>query len=249
MPSSIPNESNSLAAMFPDVARQLDPSLNNGITADMVCAGSNRPMIWRCEKDPSHTYVSTVHTRTGKGTGCNICGGKVVDPKRSLLALRPDVARYWHAELNGSLRPENVSCGSQRKVFWICRTNRLHTYETIIAVRCRSYGECRDCQGYYVTDDNRLSILFPKIASEFHSTKNRMLYPANKANAQWFPKNHFRPSEEPKRNRRITPADIPINSKEVFVWRGTCGVGHEWTASAYDRTHQGTTTNFIGRHT
>ena len=65
MPSSIPNETNSLAAMFPDVARQLDPSLNNGTTADMVCAGSNQPMTWRCEKDPSHTYVSTVHMRTG----------------------------------------------------------------------------------------------------------------------------------------------------------------------------------------
>ncbi|CAN5660008.1 hypothetical protein BH10CYA1_BH10CYA1_56260 [soil metagenome] len=80
MPSSVPNETNSLAAMYPDLARQLDPSLNNGITADMVCAGSNRPITWRCETDPSHTYVSKVNNRTGKGTGCNICGGEVHFP-------------------------------------------------------------------------------------------------------------------------------------------------------------------------
>jgi hypothetical protein len=237
MPSSIPNETNSLAAMYPDVARQLDPSLNNGITADMVCAGSKRPITWRCEKDPSHTWISSVHNRTGKGTGCNICGGKVVDPRHSLHVLRPDVALYWHPTLNGSLHPEDVSCGSQKTVVWICRLNKSHTYKTKIHVRCRSYGECRTCRGWYVTDDNRLSIKFPEIAAELHPTKNRMLYPASKDNASWFPKNHFRPGEEPKRNRRITPADIPMNSKEIFVWQGSCGVGHEWKDSAYDRTH------------
>jgi len=239
MPSSIPNETNSLAAMFPDLARQLDPLLNNGITADMVCAFSHKLMTWGCETDPSHTYVAEVNTRTRKGAGCSICGPKI-DPERSLLALRPDVARYWHAELNGSLRPDNVTYGSNRTAFWICRTNSSHTYQTTVTVRCKSYGECRECQGLYVTDENRLSLKFPKIAAEFHPTKNRMLYPANKTNAQWFPKNHFRPGEEPKRNRRITPADIPINSREDFVWVGSCGVDHEWTSSAYARTHRGT---------
>src|SRR5579885_3688403 len=236
MPSSIPNQNNSLSAMYPDLARQLHPTLNNGVTADMVCAGSGRLMFWQCEKDPTHAYLAKVKTRTTKGTGCNICGGKVVDPRRSLLVLRPDVARYWHRKLNGSLGPTNVSCGSQRTVWWICRTNELHEYQTKIHVRCKSYGECEECRGYYVTDDNRLSTHFPEIAAEFHPTKNRLLYPHEKESLSWYPKNYFRPGEEPKRNRRITPADIPFNSKELFVWRGSCGIGHEWRASVYDRT-------------
>ena len=234
MPSSIPTKFNSLAALHPDIARQLHPTMNNGVTADMLVAGSGRIMVWQCEVDPTHTYKTKVCSRTVRKTGCNICSGKYLDPKNSLAARRPDLIPYWHPTKNGKVGPEHCSYGSQQKVWWICRTNSEHSYKTKIAVRARSYGECKECRSLYVTDENRLSICFPEIAAELHPTKNRMLYATIKENAQWFPHNQFRPGEEPKRNRRITAADIRSTTKETFTWLASCG--HEWQASAYNRT-------------
>lgn len=34
----------------------------------------------------------------------------------SLAEARPDLAKEWNYEKNGNLRPEDVSCGSSKKV-------------------------------------------------------------------------------------------------------------------------------------
>lgn len=36
----------------------------------------------------------------------------------SLAEARPDLAKEWNYEKNGDLRPEDVSCGSNKKVWW-----------------------------------------------------------------------------------------------------------------------------------
>ena len=36
----------------------------------------------------------------------------------SLAEARPDLAKEWNYEKNGNLRPEDVSCGSSKKVWW-----------------------------------------------------------------------------------------------------------------------------------
>lgn len=37
----------------------------------------------------------------------------------SLAEARPDLAKEWNYEKNGDLKPEDVSCGSNKKVWWI----------------------------------------------------------------------------------------------------------------------------------
>lgn len=36
----------------------------------------------------------------------------------SLAEARPDLAKEWNYEKNGDLKPEDVSCGSHKKVWW-----------------------------------------------------------------------------------------------------------------------------------
>lgn len=38
----------------------------------------------------------------------------------------PEIAAEWHPELNGDLKPSDVSPRSRRKVYWLCRSG--HTY-------------------------------------------------------------------------------------------------------------------------
>ena len=36
----------------------------------------------------------------------------------SLAEARPDLAKEWNYEKNGDLKPKDVSCGSNKKVWW-----------------------------------------------------------------------------------------------------------------------------------
>jgi hypothetical protein len=226
----------SLAALFPDVARQLHPTLNGDITAAMISAKSGKIYIWQCDVDQEHIWAASPCNRTLRHSGCPFCDGKKVDRKKSLLALRPDIAVHWHYELNGELRPEQVTCYSHKRVWWRCRRNSEHSFKLPVANRITMSGDCDRCRGKYVTDENRLTLCFPEVAAEFHPTKNRMLYPESAANSRWF-RNYFAPGEEPKRNRKLTAADLPVNAEQLIWWQGKCGPAHDWRATVYDRTH------------
>ena len=50
-----------------------------------------------------------------------------------LATLFPDIAAQWDAERNGSLRPDQVTSFSNRKVWWLCPEG--HVWHTAISNR------------------------------------------------------------------------------------------------------------------
>lgn len=67
----------------------------------------------------AHSYQAAVSARTMHGSGCPYCAGKrVLAGFNDLATLRPELASQWEPSLNGTLRPEMVTCGSHRKVWW-----------------------------------------------------------------------------------------------------------------------------------
>lgn len=114
--------SNCLRSTHTEVALQWHPYKNNGLTAEMVVAGSNRRVWWLCPAAPDHEWQTTPNCRTavGKATGCPCCtGGKVV-PSNSLATTHPEVAAEWHPSFNGKLSPIDVNRGSNKKIWWKC---------------------------------------------------------------------------------------------------------------------------------
>ena len=66
---------NDLATVQPLIARQWHPTLNGGLTPEMVTAGSNRKVWWQCPL--GHTWKAVVYSRAGsQRCGCPICAGK-----------------------------------------------------------------------------------------------------------------------------------------------------------------------------
>ena len=54
-------------------------------------------------------------------TRCPYCTGrKVLAGFNDLASLFPKLAKEWDAELNGPLRPTEVTSGSSRRVWWRC---------------------------------------------------------------------------------------------------------------------------------
>ena len=91
---------------------------------------------------------------------------------KKFLSEYPDLIREWHPKKNGDSKPENFTHGSGKKVWWLCPKG--HDYDIRIKERTKKFKPqgCPYCSGNRVGEDNNLLSLFPKIASEWHPTKN-----------------------------------------------------------------------------
>ena len=100
--------------------------------------------------------------------------------ERSLKVENPELAADWNYERNGRLKPENVSYGSTRKVWWKCPKG----HEWIAAVNSRTNPKlksgCPYCSNKKaLAGYNDLATVNPKLAAEWDSEKNGDLKPTN----------------------------------------------------------------------
>ena len=89
------------------------------------------------------------------------------------LSSYPDLVKEWHPTKNGDLTPENVTYGSKKKIWWLC--SQGHSYDSMPNSRTSRNTKCPYCSGARVGEDNNLLAMFPKIAKEWHPTKNKDL--------------------------------------------------------------------------
>ena len=89
---------NSLAALFPDIAAEWHLTKNGKLTPEGVPAGSNKRVWWKCPQGPDHEWARKVVSRTEGGSCCPSCA--------SLASQFPEIAAQWHATKNGELMPE-----------------------------------------------------------------------------------------------------------------------------------------------
>lgn len=102
------------------------------------------------------------------------------------------------------LTEENVYLGSDKKLFFSCDICPEEFDSTWNSIYSQGTG-CPFCSGHRLSDLNRLSILFPDIAFEWHPTKNGYL----------------------------TSYDVSYSSNEKAWW--ICKEGHEWDATIDSR--------------
>ena len=96
--------------------------------------------------------------------------------ENDLATLFPDIAAQWDAERNGSLRPDQITSFSNRKVWWRCTLG--HEWQAIVAARAVENSGCPYCARRRVLAGfNDLATLHPKIAAQWDSTLNSGLTP------------------------------------------------------------------------
>ncbi len=185
----------SLQRLRPALAREWHPNKNGELTAGDVSLGSSRIVWWRCRKEAAHVWATTVASRAKQGTGCPMCAGLVATRETSLAALFPAIAREWHPKLNGELRPDQLRPGSHRRVWWQCSRKPGHRWLAVVRARVVGRG-CPICSNRLVGDDNSLRAVYPRLAREWHPTKNGKLNPdavvAGSAKRVWWRCEHNR---------------------------------------------------------
>ena len=99
--------------------------------------------------------------------------------RKSLAEERPDLLTQWSPD--NEISPSDVSCGSHKKVLWICEKG--HTWAATVKNRALKGSKCPYCEHRSVLEGyNDLQTLFPEIAKT------------------WSPKNKQSPSEVSSRS-------------------------------------------------
>ena len=165
------NAESCLATSHPELSKQWHPTRNGSLTPNDVTAGSKRKVWWLCEK--KHDWQAATVKRA-RGNGCPYCSNRKVSVENSIAMTHPELAAQWHSTKNGNLRPEDVTAGSGRKIWWICEKGHEWQAPTYSRVVCRG---CSYCSGRKATIENNLTITHPEIAAQWHPNKNGDLTP------------------------------------------------------------------------
>jgi len=170
------SKTNSLLAKNPEVASEWHPTKNGDLTPQDFTAGSTKKVWWQCSKGDEHEWEARIYSR--KKRKCPFCSGKKVSKTNNLLVKNPLLSMEWHPTKNGNLKPGNFTSNSGKKIWWQCPEGDEHEWESAISNRNRGSG-CPFCSGARVSKTNNLLARNPKLASEWHPTKNGDLKPEN----------------------------------------------------------------------
>jgi len=126
---------------------------------------------------------------------------------KSLSELNPELAKEWHPTKNESLTPYDVTLKSGKKVWWKCEKGADHDWKSAVYSRSNGNG-CPVCRGLKVVASNCLTTVNPKLAKEWHPTKNDSL----------------------------TPYDVSEHSNKKVWWKCDNGDDHEWISFICNRS-------------
>lgn len=165
---------NDLATINSSLASEWHPTKNGSLTAHQITAVNPKKVWWlgKC----GHEWESVLSSRA-QGTGCPACAGqKVIAGFNDLATTDPDLAAQWHPTKNGALTANQISRGTNRKVWWSGSCG--HEWQAGVKRRTGRGDGCSVCTGHtFITGINDLVTLYPDIAAQWHPSKNGDLDP------------------------------------------------------------------------
>ena len=210
---------NDLFTRCPDLMTQWDKEQNVGINPENINWKSEKVVWWCLDYDDPETgyhhftWIESIYLRSVRHFGCPfLTGKKVWKGYNDLATRRPDLAAQWDSERNGDLKPEDVTIGCKKKVWWIFHYNDPETgkydfrWQATVNNRVSCDQGCPYLVGKAVLRGfNDLKSRYPELAMEWEYSKNRVL----------------------------TPETVCVNSNKKVWW--ICSKGHRWRAKIQSR--------------
>ena len=73
---------------------------------------SSKKVWWKCKE--GHEWQAIIHNRSINHSGCPYCAGrKAIKGVNDISTLYPDLVKEWDFEKNGSLKPDEITRGTQ----------------------------------------------------------------------------------------------------------------------------------------
>jgi|APSaa5957512535_1039671.scaffolds.fasta_scaffold23303_1 predicted nucleic acid-binding Zn-ribbon protein len=174
---------NSMRMTHPKLAKEFHKELNRDLLPENLIASTSKKIVWMCIKC-DNIWKTTGHHRVKRSQNCPSCAGKKLhsDGRNSMLKTHPDLASEFHPTRNKGLSPISLLAGTNKKIWWICKTISENPCENVWKAQSSSRIQgagCPSCSGHKLHSDGRNSMLktHPDLASEFHPNKNKGLSP------------------------------------------------------------------------
>lgn len=159
----------------PHLISEWDVNKNGQLLLDIesISNKSNKKVWWICNKNKEHKWSARVCDRAN-GRGCPYCRGSKVNHTNSLQSLRPDIAKEWHYVKNEVLHPSEVTCNSNKKVWWQCNIG----HEWFVSINNRTSGySCPYCRNQKVwIGFNDMWTTNPELASQLANPEDGYKY-------------------------------------------------------------------------
>ena len=164
---------NDLATTAPELLDSWHPTKNTTLSPYHIAKSYRQKVWWKgaC----GHEWEASPLSRS-RGNGCPICTKRTTTSGvNDLATVNPNLAKQWHPTKNGVLTPSMVSKSYRQKVWW--KGTCGHEWEASPQSRSRGNG-CPVCaQRLIIPGLNDLATANPKLAKEWHPTKNKGLEP------------------------------------------------------------------------
>lgn len=197
---------NDLQTVNPMLAKQWNYVKNKDLKPTQVTANSGLTVWWCLPYDDPITrkhfdfeWQASILNRNSGRSNCPYLSGKLVlEGFNDLQTINPELAAQWHPNKNGDLKPTQVSVSTIKKVWWLFPyddpvTGNHYNFEWQASISSRNNRGtcCPYLSGKKVfTGFNDLSTINPKVASQWHPTKNGNLkptqVPANSNKKVWW---------------------------------------------------------------
>lgn len=187
----------------PNYLSMWDYEKNGAILPSSVAITSRHKVFWKCLN--GHSFVKSP-AQMKNDHSCPKC--------HSLSYLKPDIAAEWDIDQNGKLRPDEVTPGSGKRVWWKCSAD--HRWRAVISMRTADKTGCPICFEERRSKDPRSTL----------ARRNRQPM------AEYDPT--LLSEWDYQHNLGINPNDISISSKVLYWWH--CDDGHLFQMSANQRS-------------
>ena len=96
---------------------------------------------------------------------------RLIIGQNDLATLNPELAKQWDYSKNGSIKPENITSGSSKKIWWKC--DKGHSFCATPSTRTRMNTGCPYCSNKKVLKGyNDLLTVEPELALDWDYENN-----------------------------------------------------------------------------
>ncbi len=202
----------SIAFTHPEIAKQWHPTKNGSLTPEQVSSGSGKNVWWICDKTCSngctHEWECYVYSRCLANTKCPYCCNQKNCIHTSIKYINPRLLEELHPTKNQSLNLEKISYGSSKKLWWVCKTNKEHTWLTSVNSRNAGHG-CPTCVNK--TEMRLYDFLRSKYPDTIHNYKP--IWSINPKTNCIMPYDLYIPS-----HNVIIELDGPHHFEQIHIW-------------------------------
>jgi hypothetical protein len=156
---------------------------------------NNKNLQWKCNQEECGEIFDSPWSKVISNRGCPYCSGQKVGISNCLVTKNPQLVLEWHPTKNINFTPYDVTCGSDKMVWWKCEND--HEWKTTVSNRTSGkkcpycYGNVNKTHNQFIKEVCELVKNEYEILSNYVNAHTKVLIRHNFCNTEYKVKPHM----------------------------------------------------------